>query len=177
MCVNKEQVFVAGFSNGAFMTEVLSCNASEVFRAGASVSGIVELRPGNEGGLDLCDQEYVTHSSAGYVTSILNVHGTWDPFVPWPGDPVLGFPSVPENMQRWYDRNKCTGNYTVTFENERYSNELWSNCSAETQVELVIHYKGTHEWPEDQYFNTTDYIMGFFYRNGMNSNTPRQLLL
>eukprot|EP01083_Nonionella_stella_P159708 521298_1 len=170
LCITEEEVFISGFSNGAFMAEVVACNASEIFRASASISGVVELRPGNQRGLAQCDKEY---NSAPHYTSLLNVHGTSDPLVPFAGDPVLGFPPIHDDIQRWYDRNRCTGNYSVTLKNDKYSNQLYSDCAHNTEIELVMHYGGTHEWPEDQYFNTTDYIMQFLHRNGMNSGTPR----
>eukprot|EP01084_Bolivina_argentea_P277175 473131_1 len=170
LCIDSTQVFIAGFSNGAMMVEVVSCNASHIFRAGASVSGITELRPGNEDGLAVCDEQYASSINNDHYTSILHIHGTIDATVPFPGNPVLGFPPVQENMNRWYDRNMCEGNYTVTINNERYRNQLWDHCVGNTEIELVIHERGGHTWPRDEYFHTTNYIMEFLHRNGMEPN-------
>jgi poly(3-hydroxybutyrate) depolymerase len=84
-------VFTSGFSNGAFMTETLMCNSSDIFIAGASVSGTVVVLPGNAGGLQVCDTE---HAAVGARRSLLHIHGNFDFVVPWTGDAILGFPDV-----------------------------------------------------------------------------------
>ena len=53
-----------------------SCNTSNIFQAAASVSGIVEIRPGNQEGLAICDAEV---TPLPFKTAVLNVHGTLDP--------------------------------------------------------------------------------------------------
>jgi len=45
-------------------------------------------------------------------------------------------------------------------------NQVYPMCNSGTSVELVKHIGGVHEWPIDQYFNTTDYILKFFARLG-----------
>jgi len=62
--------------------ETLACEAPDVFRAVASVSGVVELRPGNDAGLAQCDYDYGNISSP---LSVINIHGTLDFLVPWTG--------------------------------------------------------------------------------------------
>jgi len=156
--IDAARTFTSGFSNGAFMTEVLLCQVADLFAAGASISGIVEMLPGNDGGLAACDSAYASENPA----SLLHVHGDLDFVVPWTGDFLLGFPDVPTNFARWGQRNKCTGSPVNTFNSGPYSNQVYQTCSASATVELVKHEGGLHEWPSDSYFDTATYIWQFF---------------
>jgi len=157
--INRARVYTTGFSNGAFMTEVLLCQVSDLFIAGASISGIVEMLPGNAGGLAACDTAYATHPSN--MSALLHVHGNLDIVVPWTGDALLGFPDVPTDFKRWSQRNKCTGDPVNTFSSGPYSNSVYQNCGMGTTLELVKNDGGGHEWPSDQYFDTATYIWQF----------------
>jgi len=158
--IDSNRVFSSGFSNGAFMTETLLCNSSDVFKAGASVSGTVVVYPGNLPGLANCDTE---HAEVGQFRSLLHIHGTLDPVVPWGGDKILGFPDIPTDFARWAQRNKCTGEPVNTFTNGTFSNQVYQSCASAGQtIELVKHEFGVHAWPSDEYFDTATYIWGFF---------------
>merc|ERR1712157_693818 len=98
LCVDPNKIWASGFSNGAMMAEVLACKMNDVFSAAASVSGVVELQPGNGGGLTACDNAVKNRTKR---TSVLNVHGDLDPMVPWQSDPIAGFPSIPDDFKRW----------------------------------------------------------------------------
>jgi len=167
LCIDKGRIFASGFSNGAMMASVIGCKLSDTFRAVASVSGVVEQRPGNQGGLTACDQNYT--NATGRVSE-LNIHGTLDIVVPWDGDPLLGFPPIPEDFTRWSKRNKCTGTPVQTFHNGTFSNQVYQTCASSTQVELVKHAGGVHAWPRTKDFDTPTYIVEFFQRT---SSTPR----
>lgn len=157
--IDSARVFSTGFSNGAFMTETLLCNSSDVFMGGASVSGTVVVLPGNDGGLAACDASYAANAA---YRPWLHIHGNLDFVVPWDGDKILGFPNIPEDFARWAQRNKCTGSPVNTFTNGPYSNQVYESCAVAGQtVELVKNNGGTHEWPSDQYFDTATYIWNF----------------
>jgi len=157
--IETSRVFTSGFSNGAFMSEVLLCQASESFVAAASISGITEMEPGNGGGLDACDKAYAGQNS---IASLLHVHGNLDFVVPWDGDVVLGFPDVPTNFARWAQRNQCAGSPVNTFNSGPYSNQVYQSCGNHTTVELVKKDGGLHEWNRDANFDTPTYIWNFF---------------
>lgn len=159
LCIDPAKIFVAGFSNGAMMAEVLACKMNGVFRAAASVSGVVEIRPGMEKGLAACDVDVAASTNR---TSILNVHGTADPLVPWGGDPVLGFPKIPEDLQRWVKRNGCNPEGKETFHKGKFNNTLWTGCQGGGRVELVRSVGGGHTWPRTKDFNTTTHVWSFF---------------
>jgi len=156
--IDKTRLYTTGFSNGAFMTERLLCEASDLFVAGASVSGVVVLLPGNSGGLTACDQKY---SANNYSSTLLHIHGNLDVVVPWTGDALLGFPEVPTDFSRWAQRVGCMGAPVNTFTNGPYSNQIYQNCNDGTQMQLVKHELGLHAWPSDKYFDTATYICQF----------------
>jgi len=164
LCIDKNKVITSGFSNGAMMTQVLGCESPDIFRGLASVSGIVELRPGNGQGIARCSNN-ITKSTK--RPSLLMIHGDFDFLVPWTGDELLGFPTVPDNLQGWLSRNSCVGNWTQTLNIKDYTNQVWTNCkgwgTSSGSVELVRHHGGGHEWPEDQ-FDATGYIHNWTMR-------------
>ncbi|AYU83842.1 hypothetical protein, conserved [Leishmania donovani] len=128
VCIDKTRVMAAGFSNGAMLAEVLACDAPEMFRAVASVSGVVEIRPGNDAALTACTAA-VEKASSTVRTSVLMVHGTADLLVPWDGNKLLGFPSIVKNLEGWRERNGCTDETNTTISTDTYVNIIYANCS------------------------------------------------
>ncbi len=161
LCVDPARVFTTGFSNGAMMSQVLGCGAWDLFAAVGSDAGVVEIAPGNEEGLAKCDAGY---AGAPRTLRVLDVHGTADTTVPIGGDPILGFPPVPENMERWAARNGCAGAPATTWRSPdgSFYNLKWDACEKGGTVERVVH-PYTHEWPQVAgQFDTTAYVLDFF---------------
>ena len=166
MCVDTTKVVTTGFSNGAFMSEVLGCESPDLFRGIAAVSGVVELRPGNEAAIARCNNN-ITMSPR--RPEVLLVHGDLDFVVPWTGDALLGFPPVPQDAEGWYFRNGCGTTPTQTLNKTYYTNQVWNGCrgwgsDASNSVELVRHHDGGHEWPDDDEMDVTDYIFNWMVR-------------
>jgi polyhydroxybutyrate depolymerase len=69
LCVDRNRVFVAGYSNGAFMTSAIVCSEAGKIAAVATVAGI-QAPPG-------------CHPSR--PVPVVAFHGTADPFVPYKG--------------------------------------------------------------------------------------------
>jgi len=160
--VNPNKVYATGFSNGAMMAEILGCVARDIFHATVSVSGIVELLPGNSGGLAACSSAYSNFTER---VSTSNIHGDFDFLVPWTGDIFLGFPDVPTNFADWSARNACKGDPVVTFSKGAYTENTYENCVNGTTIRLVKHEGGGHEWPSDGDFDTATYVVNFFYQS------------
>jgi len=158
--VDAKRVFVTGFSNGAMMAEILGCEAADIFRATASVSGVVELNPGNSQGEIACDNAY---KQGNHTVSTVNIHGDLDFVVPWTGDMILGFPDIPTNFKDWAERNDCVGDPVVTWSKAQYTEQTYLNCTQQTTVRLVKNEGGGHEWPSDSNFDTASYVVQFFY--------------
>jgi len=159
LCIDPSKIWASGFSNGAMMAEVLACKMNDVFKAVASVSGVVELQPGNNGGLKACDEDVMNSSKR---TSVLNVHGDLDPLVPWQSDPIIGFPSLPTDFVAWAKRSSCTSGPTQVFQQGKYTIQRWTDCTNGAQMDLVKNHGGSHEWPSDSDFDTTSYMHDFF---------------
>ncbi|KEG10562.1 hypothetical protein DQ04_03561000 [Trypanosoma grayi] len=123
-----------GFSNGAMMVEVLACHKPTVFRAVASVSGIVELRPGNDAGLEACGRAILVNNTEGLRTSVLMVHGNHDMLVPVGGNSFLGFPPLQDNVAGWANFNGCNEATDVTINASRYRNLIYSDCDSGADV-------------------------------------------
>ncbi len=152
-------IFLTGFSNGAMMTERLACEAPNKFRAFASVSGEVVIRPGGIIGEFECSQSF---GKFGLSIPFLHIHGTSDPLVPFEGNPLLGFPPVLVDTSAWINRNRCSNSSVVTFTRGPYSNRVWSDCPFPGSVSLVTVKGGQHIWNRDQFFDTTKFIWEFF---------------
>jgi len=163
--VEDQQIFSMGHSNGAFMSEALACNASDVFRAVASNAGNTILTPGNQQGLDLCTQNYRKNT-----TSILLIHGTADTSVPFNGDPSRGFPSVPTDFVTWAKRNGCPSTPVQTFNDGNFANQVYQHCAFDTQIELMTATNGIHMWYLASEFRSSDYALQFFDRVAPRSN-------
>ena len=184
---NASRVWVSGFSNGAMMSEVIGCSAADVFSASASVSGVVELQPGNAGGLAVCDKLFGPLRAANRSLAVFHIHGLLDDVVPFTGDALLGFPPIQLDMSSWVQRVGCELYVNSSdLHSGPYSNTEWVNCSAAAttsitttttsvtgtlltpgrlSVELVENAGGGHEWPVDDYFDTTRAIVDFFFQS------------
>ena len=160
--VDGDKIWSSGFSNGAMMSEILACNASDIFTAVASVSGIVELEPGNAAGLELCNTNF---ANQGKNVDVLQIHGDADSVVPWDGDSLLGFPDVPTDMADWALRNGCSKTTKQTLNVDTFTNSVWEDCKNNVNVELVKNSGGSHEWPSSKNFDTSTYICEFFKKS------------
>ncbi|CAJ1012962.1 putative Esterase PHB depolymerase/Phospholipase/Carboxylesterase/Prolyl oligopeptidase family [Leishmania naiffi] len=133
MCIDQNRVMAVGFSNGAMLSEVLACSEPDTFRAVVSVAGVVEMRPGNDAGIAACTAT-VKKASLTSRTSVLMVHGTADPLVPWAGNNILGFPPVAWNLEGWRVRNGCTEEMNTTISTDTYTNMIYGQCTVPENV-------------------------------------------
>ncbi|KPA81525.1 hypothetical protein ABB37_03873 [Leptomonas pyrrhocoris] len=130
VCVDERKVMAVGFSNGAMLSEVLACEAPDVFQATVSIGGVVELRPGNAEGLARCTEKVRAKQ---HRASVLMVHGTSDAMVPWGGNRFLGFPSIDANLAAWVERNDCAADKkNSTIHTKTYTNTIYDHCGAAT---------------------------------------------
>ena len=160
--INTSKIFASGFSNGAMLSERLACESSHLFAAVASVAGITAENPGGEDGLLRCDEIFEKNFAS---ASVLAIHGTMDNIVPWDGNFLLGFPSVPLDIQKWAQRNKCDLEKTEqTLNRGGYSNTVWKSCNG-IDVELVKAEGLGHIWPRSKEFDTATYVLEFFKRH------------
>ena len=96
---NEENTFVAGMSNGGFMSYTLGCNKSNVFKAIASVTGTMS------------GKDWKNCSPVNKIP-VLQISGTDDTTVPWDGSMSTsygwgGAPHIKKVVEFWGDLNQC----------------------------------------------------------------------
>jgi len=159
--VNPRAIFASGMSNGAFMTEMLTCYVPNLFAGMASIAGVTVLEPGNAGALTACTKVFAPQNR---TLPMLFVHGNGDVVVPWTGNIALGFPDVPTNFKAWSDRHGCTADTVQTFNKGTFSNEVHQHCKGNTTLELMKDQGGSHRWPRTKDFDAPTYVWAFFKR-------------
>lgn len=141
-CVDPKRVFNAGFSNGGFMSYRLACEASDVFAAVASVSGVLGVEP------EACKPER--------PVPLIHIHGTRDRTVPYEGGGAAGglgtlagirFRSVADSVATFRQLGECdeASSEVLTAGDTRC--EEWKGCKAGARYELCTVTDGGHQWP------------------------------
>jgi polyhydroxybutyrate depolymerase len=130
--VDASRVYAAGMSNGGMMDYTLACDTG-IFAAIGPVSGTQ---------LDPC------HSP--HPTSVMHIHGTKDPLVPYPGGPGHGFvhldgPPIPKLNAFWRNVDHCGAPATTTSGSVATST---AGCPDSRSVVLITVDGGGHEWPD-----------------------------
>jgi polyhydroxybutyrate depolymerase len=119
-------------SNGGMMSYTLACDTA-LFAAIGPVSGIQ---------LDPCRSPH--------PTSVLAIHGTADPLIPYGGGPGRGFvhingPSVPQVNAFWRNVDHCDAPADATSGSVTTST---AGCADNRSVVLVTIDGGGHHWPD-----------------------------
>ncbi|MBD0022515.1 polyhydroxybutyrate depolymerase [Gordonia pseudamarae] len=151
--IDPRRVYVTGMSNGAMLALRIACEAS-TFAAVAPVAGTL-----------------VTACPAPRRLSLLQIHGTADPRVPYGGGPGQGRridgdarvdgPAVPVINARFRAANTCAPpRRTVA----GVVTTLGAQCPGGREVRLVSIDGGRHVWPTSSY-DATAMIWQFFAAN------------
>ena len=136
--IDKNSLFVTGFSNGAMMTHRIACEASELFAAAALVGGRVE--PGFE----------CTPTKS---LPLLQINGGKDSAVPHDGRASQGgyfFASTTSVTEHWTDSDTCATDakswLSPTIESE---NVQCTIACGDTKYPVIdcIWPDGNHRWP------------------------------
>lgn len=149
-CVDPTRVYSAGMSDGAAMTDVLACRASDRFAAFAPVA-LLAYRPG----------------CRAHAAPIVGFAGTADPVVPFGGGHVncCGRPRVGSAagaMAGWAGHNGCARAPVDTRLDARTVRRVWSGCRGD--VVFYIMEGGGHSWPGalDDRIDASRVIWDFF---------------
>jgi polyhydroxybutyrate depolymerase len=136
LCVDPARVTVAGHSNGGGMANYLACARADRLAAIATIAGA--LFPILNG----CEPAQ--------PVSVLAIHATDDPVVPYEGRPSqlhprYSLPSVPDWLAQWAVRDGCPSDPVAT---EVWDAQVlhWTDCRDGSEV---VHYRnvGGHGWP------------------------------
>jgi polyhydroxybutyrate depolymerase len=128
--IDKSRVYATGISNGGIMSYTLACNTG-VFAA---------IGPDAATQLDPCRSPH--------PTSVMHIHGTADPLVPYKGGQgfsVINGPSVPEVNAFWRNVDQCGAPAATT--NGPLTTST-AGCADNRSVVLITIDGGGHvEWP------------------------------
>lgn len=136
LCVDPLRVYAAGVSNGGGMAALAACRLSDRIDALASVAGGYDGQP---------------PCRPGRPVSVLEIHGTADPVVPYFG--LGGRPTrdgLPPFVEGWRARDRCQGPPLVRRLAVRTSDLRWTRCASGVAVEHIRIAGGRHQWPGAQ---------------------------
>lgn len=137
------RVFVTGMSAGAFMSNRLACDRADLVAAIAPVAGTLGS------GVPCAPSRPV---------SVLAIHGTADPVVPYNGGGMIGrggasdIASAPATAARWAALDGCPGPLVVEPPAPGEINRsVAAGCAGGTEVSLVSIDGGGHTWPAGRF--------------------------
>ena len=129
-CVDDQQIFATGFSNGGFMTHRVGCELADRYAAIGVVSG----------------QESLAACAPGRPVPVVQLHGTADPLVPYLGNPLLGFPSTAQTIAGWAMRDGCADPPTTIGVEGSVTCVRHGGCAEDAEVILCTNEGGAHDW-------------------------------
>ena len=97
--IDRDRVYVTGFSNGGFMTMRLACVAPDLYAGFAIVGAGFQINF-----VDLCREAT--------PVPMMFMHGTEDVSIPWAGmvtNEIRALLSFPDTVGMWVDVNRCDG--------------------------------------------------------------------
>jgi len=120
-CIDPSRVYVSGISNGGFMATVLACRMADRFAAAALFA------PGVNG---------IGGCSPSRPISVLEVHGTSDPIVP--------YRDIPAFVAGWAKRDGCASRSTQQQRSATVTIFRWPGCRGGAQVQHLRLTRGKH---------------------------------
>lgn len=144
------RVFVTGMSAGAFMANRLVCQRADLVTAIAPVAGTLGAG---------------TPCSPSRPVSVMAVHGTADPVVPYGGGIMNGrggssdIVSAPALAERWREMDRCPGPLVNDPAQSGEVQEMTATgCAGNTEVTLVSINGGGHTWPAGRFSLPIDVV-------------------
>jgi len=141
--IPRGRVFVTGMSAGAFMANRLACDRADLVAAIAPVAGTLGS------GVPCAPSRPV---------SVLAIHGTADPVVPYNGGGMIGrggasdIVSAPATAARWAALDGCPGPLVVEPPAPgEIHRSVAAGCAGGTEVSLVSIDGGGHTWPAGRF--------------------------
>ena len=130
--INASHVYATGMSNGGMMSYTLACDTT-LFAAIGPVSATQ---------VDPCRSPH--------PTSVMAIHGTADPLIPYGGGPGRGFahingPAVPDLNAFWRNVDQCQAPAVTTSGSVTTST---AGCADNRSVVLITVDGGRHRWAD-----------------------------
>lgn len=168
--INRDSVFVAGYSEGAFMAQKVACEATGLIAGMATVAGTMF-------------SEVAEDCSPTEAVPVLMMHGTDDDDYPWEGALDRGLASVlaaDTAAQFWATANGCGApldtTYVMTDPFYRFDvfRRDFDACPESGEVILYMLDGAPHGWPDGD-FNASFQIADFFAGSSSASSAPAYL--
>jgi polyhydroxybutyrate depolymerase len=145
--IDRSRVFATGMSAGAFMATRLACERADVVAAIAPVAGTLAS---------------ALPCAPSRPVSVLQVHGTADPVVPYGGGVMVGRGGVsdivaaPAMAERWRALDGCPAPAVSDGpvdggDGTRVERVATSGCAGGTEVDFVRIDGGGHTWPAGRF--------------------------
>ena len=142
--VDSSRIYVAGMSNGAFMTERLVCDAADLIAAAGVVAGTLS-------------DSLAERCRPSRPVPVMLMNGTGDPLVPYAGGEMSGGRGhalgVEETVARWVTWNGCTGAPErralpdTAHDGTSVTEERFGRCHGRADVVELTITGGGHTWP------------------------------
>jgi polyhydroxybutyrate depolymerase len=120
-CIDPARVYVSGISNGGFMATVLACRMTDRIAAAALFAPGVNA---------------IGDCSPSRPISVLEVHGTSDPIVP--------YRDIPAFVAGWAKRDGCSSRSTQQRRGATVTLFRWPGCRGGAQVQHLRLTRGKH---------------------------------
>jgi len=156
--VDPKAIFLAGHSNGGFMSYRMACEHADTIAGIASLAGATFA--------DTAD------CSPSEPVSVLQVHGTSDDTIAYDGGAIVGndYPSARQTVDSWVTYNGCDTSPTITpdaldldggIEGAESDTEAFGGCEQSAQVELWTIDTGSHipDVTEDFSTSVVDFLL------------------
>lgn len=110
--LDMDRIYVTGMSNGGFMTHRVACEMSDIIAAVAPVAGPMFDNSYKRTALGFKGDESFRCKPKNPIP-LLQIHSKKDLVVPFQGNPLLGFPNVPQTIEFWREQNGVNGSNAV----------------------------------------------------------------
>lgn len=175
IALDRERIYVTGFSNGGMMAYRLAAEASDLIAAAAPVAGSMAI----------------TEFTPALPVPIMQMHSIDDPQMLYKGDSKVKFPfgkekynNVADDIEQWARFNQCKENYKVArsivgglgtnYAGQKANLIIYSDCEQGAEVSLWQLQGVMHEWPgaqsATQLINMNKEILRFFSRFRRHNN-------
>jgi polyhydroxybutyrate depolymerase len=150
--IDRDRLFVVGFSQGGMFAQRLACERSGTFKSFSTVAAMIS-------------EPLSRACKPSEPVSMMMINGTADAVLPFYGIASGSFATkgVFETMLMWADRNECTGN--IETQNYRPSGPTTvlhsvSGCT-NAEVKAYVIVEGGHEWPRGK-IDSPELLTEFF---------------
>lgn len=132
-CVDRQRIYVTGYSLGGGMAYRVACTLSTQIAALATVEGAFYHAPGG------CNPSR--------PIPVLEIHGQADQLAPYGGSSARMMASVQTYLNVWLTHDQCKNTSKIIYQRNDVTGIEWPSCAGGTVVEHYRISDGGHTWP------------------------------